>query len=306
MRVMAIGFDCHTRTAVLVMRCAVLDAKRLEARECNALLLCEAADGFAFLHSLSILRSDTARRNLLLDANDHALVADLGYACKLAADKDCGQSEGAERPLQVNGRRGAKHAQGRRVHVFSVAMWEALARGATFCECCFDFDTLKRLVLGDTHPARAPLGRRARAAARHDAGGDATRRDRGGRASWRVRSGETSRSRPALCAHLGDCWRSKRLSLLRMRLARRVVRNASSVEERHATQRFLCAAARKLAAPQVLRSYGDRDSPGDMAPPSSARLLAEAAIKRLVLAALPPRRCPVAARARQPVRATQS
>jgi hypothetical protein len=100
MRVMAFGFDCHTRTAVLVMRCAVLDAKRLEARECNALLLCEAADGFAFLHSLSILRRNNACRNLLLDANDHALVADLDYARKLAADKDCCQSEGAEWPLQ--------------------------------------------------------------------------------------------------------------------------------------------------------------------------------------------------------------
>jgi hypothetical protein len=196
MRVMAFGFDCHTRTVVLVMRCAVLDAKRLEARECNALLLCEAADSFAFLHSLSILRRDTAYCNLLLDANDHALVADLGYARKLAADKDCCKSESAERPLEVDGRRGAKHAQGRRVHVFGRAMWEALARGAAFCECCFDFDTLKRLVLGDTHPARAPLCGRARAAARHDASGDATRRDRGGRASWRVRSGETSRSRP--------------------------------------------------------------------------------------------------------------
>ena len=205
MRVMAFSIDCHTLTAMLLMRCAVLDAKRLEARECNALLLCEAAEGFAFLHSLGILRRDTACRNLLLDANDHALVADLGYARKLAADKDCCQSKGAERPLQVDGRRGATHAQGRRVHVFSVAMWEALARGVAFCECCFDFDTLKRLVLGDTHPARAPLGGRARAAARHGAGGDATRRDRGGRASWRVRSGETRRSCPALCAHLGDC-----------------------------------------------------------------------------------------------------
>jgi hypothetical protein len=44
---------------------------------------------FAFLHSLGILRCDTACRNLLLAAIDRALVADLGYARKQAADKDC-------------------------------------------------------------------------------------------------------------------------------------------------------------------------------------------------------------------------
>jgi serine/threonine protein kinase len=171
-RVMAFGVDRRTRTAVMVMQLAehgslraAIDAKRFE---CNSLLLrvlCEAAEGLAFLHSLGILRRDTACRYLLLDANDHALVADLGYARKLAADKDYYKSKGAERPYKWMAPEEFADEEARctrksDVYMFGMTMWEALTRGAAFYEGRGDYDEVKRLVLGGTRPARAPLEER--------------------------------------------------------------------------------------------------------------------------------------------------
>jgi serine/threonine protein kinase len=100
-------------------------------------ILAEAASGFADLHTLGILHRDIACRNVLIDADRHALVCDLGYARQMASGRDYARAT----PLAERGAAEApilwEAAMDPDTNVFSAASdvfmfglmaWEALSR----------------------------------------------------------------------------------------------------------------------------------------------------------------------------------
>jgi serine/threonine protein kinase len=167
--VRAFGVDRSYRTALLVMKLArggslagAIDSGRLSAPSCNALLLrmlWEVAQGLAYLHSLGIVHRDVACRNFLLDERDHAMLSDLGYARKLATDKDYYRSREEERPLAwlspeelADGVCSAASD----VYMFGMSAWEALSRRARFYDAS-EVGELRRRVLAGARPQRDTL-----------------------------------------------------------------------------------------------------------------------------------------------------
>jgi serine/threonine protein kinase len=164
-KLLAFAIDRSKRRALLVLRLAkngslkdALERKRFAGSGDTLLLvrvLFEAAEGFAFLHSIGILHRDIACRNILLDEGDHALVSDLGFARKLAANAEYYKAAPlTQRPFQWMAPEEHEHNRfdfASDVYMFGMTMWEALSRGRRFFDSN-DPETVKAKIVAGERP----------------------------------------------------------------------------------------------------------------------------------------------------------